>query len=103
MKDNVLVARQPIIDRRGSVVAYELLFRNGQSNTAIIHDGVACSAAVVERALGAFGLENTLGEVDGFINCPAEFLLSGSVDLLPPRRFVLEILEDACGCDAHWN
>ncbi|WP_277185401.1 EAL domain-containing protein, partial [Caballeronia sp. BR00000012568055] len=91
---SIFVARQPIVNRRGSVVAQELLFRDAQSQRANISDGFRCSAAVVERVLGAFGLEQVLDGTDGYLNTPAELIFSDVLELLPASRFTLEILED---------
>lgn len=93
---SVFVARQPIVDRRGRAVAYELLFRNSNIGAARIEDDFLCTAAVVERVLGSIGIEPLLEGKDAFLNCSAEFLHSNFVDVLPPERFVLEVLES---CD----
>jgi c-di-GMP-related signal transduction protein len=93
MKADVFVARQPILDRQGMVVAQELLFREAGENVARIHDGYAATAAVVERTLGVLGIEYVLGAGDGFLNCSGDFLFFGALDVLPASRFVLEILE----------
>jgi c-di-GMP-related signal transduction protein len=94
MEIEVFVARQPILNRQGAVVAQELLFRDGRSRVADVRDGFACTAAVVERVLGAVGIDQVLGQTDGFLNCTAEFLSSDLIDVLPASRFVLEVLED---------
>jgi c-di-GMP-related signal transduction protein len=93
MKAEVFVARQPILDRQGLVVAQELLFREAGHDTAQVQDGYSATAAVVERTLGVFGIEHVLGQGDGFLNCTGDFLFYGTVDVLPASRFVLEILE----------
>lgn len=100
MQKDVFVGRQPILDRRGIVVAQELLFRDGASGAANIHDGFACTAAVVERVFGAVGVDAMLGNTDGYLNCTAEFLSSDLINLLPASRFVLEILEDVALTDS---
>src|SRR5690606_30762914 len=46
------------------------------------------------RALGEFGVDSVLDGYPGFINCAAAFLMSDKIELLPPDRIVLEILED---------
>lgn len=94
MDSEVFVARQPILDRRGAVVAQELLFRDCRTGVATIRDGFACTTAVVERVLGAVGIESVLGRADGFLNCTDDFLFSDLINLLPASRFVLELLED---------
>jgi len=87
------VARQPIVDGAGRVVGYELLFRNGHRPVADIGDGLGCTAEVVERTLGAMGLDTVLAGLDGYLNCTAAFLHSGVHQVLNRRRFVLEVLE----------
>ncbi|WP_345817453.1 EAL domain-containing protein (plasmid) [Paraburkholderia sp. PREW-6R] len=92
------VARQPIIDRAGRIVAYELLFRNGYRPVADVNDGFACTAHVIERAVGALGVDSALGGLDGYLNCTADFLHSGVPQILMGGRFVLEVLE-SCELD----
>lgn len=94
MYEDVFIARQPILDQSGAEVAYELLFRDTHSGVASISDGFACTSAVVERAIGLFGLDRIVGDLSAFINCSDEFLFSDTVKLLPPSRFVLEVLEN---------
>ena len=87
------VARQAIVNRKGQIAAYELLFRDGPVSSATIRDDFRCTAEVVERALGVIGLDVLLGGLDGYLNCSPDFLNSRILDLLPPERFVLEELE----------
>lgn len=88
------IARQPIVDASGHLVAYELLFRNGLSNQAgLILDEVKATAQVLENALNNMGVQNLVGPHKAFINCSRDMLLSGILLSLDPQRFVLEILE----------
>lgn len=89
----VFVARQPIMDRAGRVVAYELLFRDGPTEVGRIDNELHCTTAVVERAVGSIGLERLVGNKAAFLNCPHDFLFSDYPEVLPAARFVLEILE----------
>lgn len=91
--DALFVARQPIVDRSGATVAYELLFRSGPTNVAVIPDDFLCTAAVVERAMNSIGLDRLIGDKDAYLNCSDDFLVSKLIDVLPPERFVLELLE----------
>lgn len=91
--ENLFVARQPIIDRRGRCTGQELLFRDALTNEAQISDDFLCTAAVVERVLGSFGMDALVGELDAYLNRCANFLFSDLVDVLPSKRFVLEVLE----------
>jgi c-di-GMP-related signal transduction protein len=87
------LGRQPILDRSGATVAYELLFRSGEINAAAIPDHRTATARVISHAFGELGLSSVLGERRGFINFDAELLMSEVVELLPPERTVIEILE----------
>ncbi len=87
------LGRQPILDRNSTTVAYELLFRSGEANSATIPDNRTATARVISHAFGELGLAQVLGEGLGFINFDDELLLSDAVLLLPPARTVVEILE----------
>jgi EAL and modified HD-GYP domain-containing signal transduction protein len=89
----IFLGRQPILDRQQRIVAYELLFRNGARNGATVTDHALATATVVANAFGEFGLVDALGHCRGFINVDADFLFSDVIELLPPDKVVLEILE----------
>lgn len=91
--ERLFVARQPVIDRHGRCVGYELLFRDTTATHACITDDLLCTVAVVERSIGMIGLEALLGTADGYLNCSADFLFSDMLDVLPASQFVLEVLE----------
>ncbi len=86
------LARQPILDRQQSVVAYELLFRSAATGPANVSDDLAATAAVIAHA-SELGLENVIGNSLGFVNVDASVLMSDFVRFLPPDRVILEILE----------
>lgn len=83
------LGRQPIVDRSGALIGYELLYR-GADRTA--SDASATSDVVINLISGV-GFGDALGRFRGSINVCAEFLLSDAVELLSPRAIVLEILE----------
>ena len=87
------LGRQAIVGRRDELMAYELLFRTSHTNTAVIADDVAASAAVIQYLFSGLGLGAALGGKRGFINVSEHLLLSDSIELLPPEKVVLEILE----------
>lgn len=74
-------------------MAYELLFRSGSSPTAAVTDNRMATASVITHAFNELGIASVLGECRGFINFDAELLLSDAVELLPPARTVIELLE----------
>jgi EAL and modified HD-GYP domain-containing signal transduction protein len=86
------VARQPILDLRGRVHAYELLFRSGPDQV-FRGDGDLATRTMLDNTL-IFGLEQLTGGLTAFVNCTRESLTDHLVDVLPPSVFVLEILEN---------
>ena len=90
---DIFLARQPIFDRRQSVVGYELLYRHGNVEQALIDDDEVASARVAINALTEIGLQSLVGDRRAWINVTREFLLQGLAYSLPPGRVVLELLE----------
>ncbi|HTJ93577.1 MAG TPA: EAL domain-containing protein [Pararobbsia sp.] len=90
----VYLGRQPILERNRELHGYELLFRADARNHASIRDHFEATAYVVARTFGEFGLTEAIGRHTGYLNFSRDLLLSDIVDLIPPDRFVIEILED---------
>jgi len=86
------VARQPILDLRGRVHGYELLFRNGPE-AAFRGDGNLATRTMLDNTV-IFGLERLTGGLPAFVNCTREALIDNLVQVLPSGMTVLEILED---------
>lgn len=94
MGTDIFLSRQPILDRRGQTVAYELLYReNAHAQEAWVRDDAKATSRVVRRAFGELGINTVLGGCHGLVNVDAEFLVSRAVELLPRASVVLEILE----------
>lgn len=89
----VYLGRQPIIERNGALKAYELLFRAGRHDEARVSDGAQATAHVVVSTIGSIGVGAALGEHLGYINVGRTLLFDDALMLLPPKRFVLELLE----------
>ncbi|HTJ88611.1 MAG TPA: EAL domain-containing protein [Acidocella sp.] len=87
------LGRQPIVGRDRELVAYELLFRSSMTNAATVLDDVAASATVIQHTFSDLGMPLALGDKQGFINLPTSLLMSDLIEVLPPERVVLEILE----------
>lgn len=86
------LARQPILNRDQTLVAYELLFRSAEAGPAGVTDDLAATASVIAHA-SELGLENVIGASLGFVNIDATVLMSDFVQFLPREKVVLEILE----------
>ena len=56
-------------------------------------DPVAATATVILGALSGFGVEQVLGEHQGFVNVDEKLLFDDALELLPRESVVLELLE----------
>lgn len=91
--DRIFLGRQPILGRRGELVAYELLFRSDFTNSATVADDFSATATVIDSAFMSLGIQRAIGDKTAFINVNAEMLMSDILEVLPRERVVLEILE----------
>ncbi|MGV8898165.1 MAG: EAL and HDOD domain-containing protein [Burkholderiaceae bacterium] len=87
------LARQPILDRVQSIVAYELLFRSAASGPANVVNDLAATASVIAHA-SEIGMDEVIGCKRAFINVDETVLMSDIVKILPHKNIVLEILEN---------
>jgi len=87
------VARQPILDLRGRVHGYELLFREGPHQVQFSADGDLATRTILDNMV-IFGIEKLTGGLPAFVNCTREALTDKLVEVLSPGMFVLEVLED---------
>lgn len=97
---DIFLARQPILDRDQRIVAYELLFRTGNTAGVTITDDMHATASVIHHAFSEMGVQAVLGAQQGYINVSAEMLQSDWVELLPHTHVVLELLESIDLTDA---
>jgi EAL and modified HD-GYP domain-containing signal transduction protein len=87
----VVVARQPITDRQGTVVAFELLYRPGRWDPPAA-TGDDMTAQVLLGAL-SIGVDRLVGHRWIFCNAERGVLLGETPVALPPERTVVEVLE----------
>ena len=85
------VARQPIMDLRGKVHGYELLFRNGPE-AVFRGDGEFASRTMIDNTV-LFGLGRLTCGLPAFVNCTEQTLTGNLVSILPSGMTVLEVLE----------
>lgn len=90
----VSVARQPIFDRRGQIIAHELLYRHAPEATACNDAGDLAGARTLSDAVLAVGLDALTCGLPAFINLTRPLILNGAGSLLPRELAVLEIRED---------
>jgi len=94
MSSNAYIARQPIVDAKHKLVAYELLFRHSaQAKSARIDTDVDAGISVIANTLVNMGTEWLLKGKLAFINMEVSMLMSSFSMLLPPEKVVIEILE----------
>jgi EAL and modified HD-GYP domain-containing signal transduction protein len=90
--NNRFIARQAILDLQSHCIGYELLYRDSDTDRAIFDDANQASMQVFDSAY-LFGIEALCGDYKAFVNCTSEALTSDVINVLQPRRTVLEILE----------
>lgn len=86
-----LLARQPIFDRNMHVVAYELLYRNSDSNHAEITDADTASSEVLLNTFTESSLQQVVGNKKAFINF-TRALMSAPLPF-NTEQLVIEVLE----------
>ena len=89
----IYLARQPIVDRSGELVGYELLLRSADGEGAAHEDSVLATSTVVANAFAEIGLAQVIGPYVGHLNVDTEFLYSDMIEALPADRIVLELYE----------
>ncbi|AHF07460.1 EAL and HDOD domain-containing protein [Desulfitobacterium metallireducens] len=90
---DVFVARQPILDRRGILLGYELLFREGVDNYFNLPNGDQATGRLISSSFFAMGIEQFTGGKKAFINFTSNLLKNETATLLPQETVVIEILE----------
>ena len=92
--DLIILGRQPILNRKLEIVAYELLFRDNKSqDKAIFKENLYATSRVLVNALNNIGAKNLLGGKPAFINIDDDFISRNLLETLPKEHFVFEILE----------
>ena len=91
----VLMARQPIFDRKLNVVAYELLYRtDDQLAVANVVDGHHATSNVLVNAYTSITENQEPKKLPVFLNLPREMFESDSLPAMPQKQLVIEVLED---------
>lgn len=94
--EGFFLGRQPILDRNHNLVAFELLFRQGETDeVAHVTNDLSASANVIVNAYGQLGIQNVLGRQRGFVNADPDLIMSDIISLLPCKHVILELREPA--------
>jgi c-di-GMP-related signal transduction protein len=89
------VTRQPILDLRSKVHAYELLFSGSSGNESCSDRELAARTMLDSTVI--FGLGKLTCGLPGFVKCTAEMLTGSLVEMLPAEITVLELVDAANG------
>lgn len=91
---NIYLARQPIFNRKQTVVGYELLHRSSSSNLFTGIDGDVATSELISNAFLGMGIDKVTGGKKAFINFTKKLLEDETVLCLPRNVVAVEILED---------
>ena len=94
MSNRVFVGRQPILDSKGNVFAYELLYRNGEANAFPDINPEQATIQLLVNTFLTIGIENVSGSHLSFINFTEELLSNDFFMDLNPKQVVIEVLEN---------
>jgi c-di-GMP-related signal transduction protein len=89
----VHVGRQVILDRAGSVIGYELLFRAHADAAGATERGAYATSQVIITAMTDIGIGPLVGDRLCFVNLTREFLVGELPLPFDHRQVVLEVLE----------
>ena len=86
----IFVARQPIFTNNEHIFAYELLYRDSDTNAFPIIDGDRATLEVLIHSFLTIGINNLAGEKLCFINFTENLLDNTVFNKIPPKRIVVE-------------
>ncbi|ADI29401.1 EAL and HDOD domain-containing protein [Methylotenera versatilis] len=93
MEDQAFIGRQPIMDEKQQIIGYELFFRHSaEAESAVFEDEFKAYSSVLMNTIGGIDMQWLLGDKLAFINVNEAMLKSEFLELMPPKRTVLEIL-----------
>ncbi len=100
MEDQAFIGRQPIMDLKQHIIGYELFFRHSEdAHSAVFEDDFKACSNVLVNTVGEMDMQWLLGDKLAFINVNEEMLKSELLELMPPKRTVLEILKSITPSD----
>src|SRR5208283_5011885 len=88
------IARQPILDKKKSLFAYELLFRDGLDNYMPNIDGDTATSKLLSSSFLTIGIDKITFGKRAFINFTQNLLETDIPFMFPRESTVIEILED---------
>ncbi|WP_142415515.1 EAL and HDOD domain-containing protein [Hathewaya massiliensis] len=91
----VFIGRQPILNRNGDTVAYELLYRsNPKENKYNAINGENATLSVIANSFITMGIENITDGKTTYVNFTEELIKKNIPHMLPIKNVVIEVLEN---------
>jgi EAL and modified HD-GYP domain-containing signal transduction protein len=90
--DAFYIARQPVIDRKNRIFAYEILFR-GKTPQEDLDSGTVMTATAINNLINVIGVENVIGLHYGIIKLTPLFLERKLIEALPKERLIFSLFE----------
>ncbi|HZK43383.1 MAG TPA: EAL domain-containing protein [Syntrophomonadaceae bacterium] len=90
----MLIARQPIFNRKLDVFGYELLYREDIKSHEFDGISSASATACVMGGLFESGVNNIVEDKYAFVNFDENFIFSDAIEIVTPDRLIIEMLED---------
>lgn len=90
----VFIGRQPIFNIDEEIVAYELLYRNNNSNIFPDIDSDKATIDVLLTSFFTIGIKEVTNGRPSFINFTENLIMEKDLDMLDPTKVVIELLED---------
>lgn len=82
------IGRQPIVNEKGSIFAYDLL-----TSAQTINE--QATATLINNVQSSFGIDKIIGKRLGFVRIDHQFIFHELFDLLPKERIVYALLEES--------
>ncbi|KMN84024.1 diguanylate phosphodiesterase, partial [Chromobacterium violaceum] len=90
--NTAFIGRQPVLNRNQQLIGYELLFRpSGDAIGVGRHTELQADTDVLVNTLNNMGTSWLIGNKLAFINVGETMLNSEFLELLPPRRIILDL------------
>ncbi|MCH4889278.1 HDOD domain-containing protein [Acidaminobacter sp. JC074] len=89
------IARQPMFNSQGDIVAYELLFRSSTVNKADVVDDYSATLKVIKDLIINFDIQEMSNNKKVFVNFNDESIIHGAPELFNIDQLVIEVLEDS--------
>ena len=91
---DIFIGRQPIFNLHEQIVAYELLYRNKDSNSFPMVDSDVATVNVLINSFINIGIDEVTKGSPCFVNFTENLLMGPLTDYLEPTKVIIEILED---------